>query len=118
MNDEVMINKEKYPLPITFVVNITVNDRTQLTLAMSFIYSFRGGVRTGGGSITFYKKVDVIQASPLSKPIISQNTLHREEIEDQHERLFEIKEYLFCSIGKMTDYEQQIIPLLNHLEQL
>lgn len=76
----VVLNKEKYPLPLTYVTPI-ITDNLQFVLGMNLIHSFKGGINICQGVITFYRKIDIIQTSLVVKRVIgSISSPEKEEI--------------------------------------
>jgi len=110
----VTFNKERYLLPDTYEIQFGNPDRKgsfQLIIGMNFVYSFHGGIQIESGTIKLYKKADIIQTTPyavLTSEVL-QATLELDE------NMFES---MFHSIGKLTEFENQVIPILNRLESL
>ena len=55
-------------MPLTYVVPIQMTDHTKLVLGMNFIDSWKGGINIEQGRVSFYKKTDIVNTFPLSKP--------------------------------------------------
>ncbi|AXS67831.1 ORF3 [Dioscorea nummularia-associated virus] len=110
----IILNKDKYPLPLTYVTPV-ISGELQLVIGMNFIHSFKGGVKIEGTSVTFYRKSDILQTSP----IINKNLVIGEDGEDvNQESMYMIDDILLYNVGRLTDYENQIIPILHKLEEI
>lgn len=115
-NGYIILNSEKYPMPFTYALPLTIGDQTQLIIGMNFVYGFKGGIRIEQGTLTFYKKVEVIQTTPISKDLACKAVFQEQE-ELEYSEVKYIQDMCCYNIGKITDFESEIIPILKELEK-
>lgn len=114
-------------MPLTYVTP-PVSDNIELILGMNFVNSFKGGIDICQGVITFYRKLDTIQTTPIISRALKDKTLTLEVTEEYndilHQEIFlniqeteEVESFLF-NLGRLTDFEAEILPLMTQLEEL
>lgn len=123
----IILDKEQYPMPLTYVTP-PVSDNIELILGMNFVNSFKGGIDICQGVITFYRKLDTIQTTPIISRALKDKTLTLEVTEEYndilHQEIFlniqetEEVESLLFNLGRLTDFEAEILPLMTQLEEL
>ncbi|KAI9095065.1 hypothetical protein K1719_026529 [Acacia pycnantha] len=90
-------------------------DRTQLILGKNFLDSAGGGYLCLGNEFIILKHVDRIITSPISKNVDFQVLEEEIEILEDSEC---VQDWLCFNLGRLTDFENQMTPLLNRLQQL
>jgi len=82
---------------------------------MNFVYNFGGGIQIESRTIKLYKKADVIETSPYRLLTSGQSP---KVITENYQQLNMDIELCYYNLGQMTEFEQQILPILGRMEKL